>query len=93
MKDFKQYYGKFVYLLIDGMDYDLVGGNVHQEGAVPANKSIKIYGRIVGENECFLNLEDVVTFGVLGKLSADKFKRGHINKDYLIGLFESSSFS
>ncbi|GEM_PF-6147800 len=91
MKDFEKYYGKFVHLLVDGRDYDLVGGkNVHQEGAVAANKSVKIFGRIVDENERFLNLEEVVTLGVFVS-SLNKFKSGYINKDYLIGLFESPS--
>ncbi len=90
MKDFEEYYGKFVYLLIDGGEYDLIGGNVNQEGAVPANKSVKILGKIVNESERFLNLEDVVTFGVFGgPFPNKKFKGGRINKDYLIGLFET----
>ena len=82
MEEFKQYYNTQVRLVVDARGYDK--GNWSHD----SNVSLEMDCVPVSETERLLNLERIC---VLNTSQKGEFRKGSINKDYIIGVLEGQT--
>lgn len=82
MIDYAGYRDMKVHLLLDGRGYDTI--NYDSD----ANVNLELICEIRGETDNTLDLENI---SILNSSPKGNFKRGRINKKYVIGVFCSSS--
>lgn len=79
MEEYRQYYHIPVRIIVDARIHNSEDWNFE------SNVSLKIDCVPVSETDKLLNLEEVC---VLNSNPTEKFRKGSINKDYIIGVLE-----